>query len=205
MRLCPVSTILVHLLATPIVAGLAIASPATAVDFVRGPNDATKSKLENWWTVRGFNFYQSIIFHSRDNHTSSSYINFSLTHPAVPYTARCSAETGKTSGSSLSKKMLDFLYGANTYLCRVPNTGDSARFRYDSLTGELSISHIFIYPYTGVGYYNVTGSVRLNCAEDFEHEPNWTKEQVYSNRTMACTDITVKFPATKAEFWEWAV
>ncbi|KAH8836241.1 hypothetical protein DCS_03261 [Drechmeria coniospora] len=172
------------ILATSLVAGLAVALPSEASD-TRASNCYAKSKKANWWTVSNFAYSVSDTFATPTDRTSLGYINFSLTHPGINYTAECSARfTDAQSGN-----ITDFIYG-NTTSCNLPDNGDKATFKFSSSSGELEINHTWTCS-DSTRRFKASGVGKLNCEESFEHNREWDDKTVYSNRQISCAHKTV--------------
>ncbi|KAK7747882.1 hypothetical protein SLS53_001134 [Cytospora paraplurivora] len=142
------------------------------------------------WTVESFAFTASYIFTTPAHQNSWGFANFNLSNPAVPdVLATCSAQ---------SNQLSDFFYGNQVFHCTVDDKEGPApaTFTYNKASGELAINQTWTcddvdpkYPttFSAAGTANLT----LDCTDTTWQNGNWSLGQIYSDRSIDCTPVTV--------------
>lgn len=126
-----------RLLPTPFLAimTLALGSPVPPVEQRDADLGCTKASFGNFsWTVDSFAYHASYIFTTPAHQNSWGYANFTLSNPALPYTAVCSAA---------SSQLEDFFYGNVRYTCSIPDgspAGTGATFAFNRASGQLDFN-----------------------------------------------------------------
>ncbi|KAI5456634.1 hypothetical protein BGZ63DRAFT_395927 [Mariannaea sp. PMI_226] len=147
-------------------------------------------KTKNW-IVHNFDFHASYIFTSPSHQNSMGYVNFTLENPSLDRQHVC---------SSVSSQLSDFYYGTQVYECDTPVPGDVATYTFNRPTGELQVNQTWDCLSEG-GYIQAQGDVtlKLKCSDSTWKNPHWQSGQIYSQRTINCTHVTVNAPITSLE------
>lgn len=139
-------------------------------------------KIKNW-IIHNFDFHASYIFTTPAHQNSQGFVNFTLENPAVDRRHIC---------SSASSQLTDFYYGTQVYTCDTPVEGDIATYTFNRPTGELQVNQTWTCLSEG-GYITAQGGVtlKLNCSDSTWKNPKWEEGQIYSQRLVNCSFVTV--------------
>ncbi|ORY68551.1 uncharacterized protein BCR38DRAFT_335597 [Pseudomassariella vexata] len=152
------------------------------------PGCQAASQKDFAWTVEDFDYHASYTFTTPAHQNSWGYVNFNLSNPALTYKASCSAS---------SNQLSDFFYGTMPYTCTVPD-GSTAKttFDFSRPSGKLNVNQTWVcsdldpkYPATFHGYGAI--NLTLGCTDTTWQNPNWTMGQIYSDREVKCTPVTL--------------
>lgn len=114
---------------------LSLAGPLPRVEQRDTGLGCTRASFGNFsWTVDSFDFHASYIFTTPAHQNSWGYANFTLSNPALPSPAICSAT---------SSQLDDFFYGNLWYTCSAPGgspAGLGATFAFNRATGQLDFN-----------------------------------------------------------------
>ncbi|KAI0887614.1 uncharacterized protein GGS22DRAFT_157609 [Annulohypoxylon maeteangense] len=167
---------------------LAIAAPVGLSTRDSNPGCQAASFGNFAWQVENFDYHASYIFTTPAHQNSWGYVNFNLTNPALEYKAVCSAT---------SNQLSDFFYGTMAYNCTVPDGSTTkTTFDFSRPSGALNVNQTWTcsdedpqYPTTihAYGAANLT----LACTDETHINPNWTLGQIYSDREVKCTPVTI--------------
>jgi len=114
---------------------LAFTSPLPLVeqrDASPGCTEASFGKFS--WTVDNFDYHASYIFTTPAHQNSYGFLNFTLSNPALPSAAICSAS---------SSQLSDFFYGNIWYTCNIPDSGHegtATAFAFNRASGQLDFN-----------------------------------------------------------------
>lgn len=172
---------------------LALAGPISLGTRDSNPGCSNASFRDFHWTVKDFDYHASYIFTTPAHQNSWGYVNFTLVHSALLYTAQCSAA---------SNQLSDFFYGTVPYNCAfpedaTPSPGTGAKFDFSRPSGLLEVNQTWVcsdadpqYPTTFWAYGAV--NLTLDCTDTTWTNPNWTTPgTVYSSREVKCNPVTV--------------
>ncbi|KAJ9144401.1 hypothetical protein NKR19_g6445 [Coniochaeta hoffmannii] len=170
---------------------LAFTSPLPLVeqrDASPGCTEASFGKFS--WTVDNFDYHASYIFTTPAHQNSYGFLNFTLSNPALPSAAICSAS---------SSQLSDFFYGNIWYTCNIPDSGHegtATAFAFNRASGQLDFNQTWScsdedaqYPITFRGYATV--NLTLDCTDTTWTNSNWTMGDIYSDREVKCTPVTL--------------
>ncbi|KAI8625646.1 hypothetical protein F5Y19DRAFT_449707 [Xylariaceae sp. FL1651] len=152
------------------------------------PGCAATSFSDFSWTVESFTYHASYVFSTPAHQIASGSVDFNLTNPALEGNVICSA---------YSTQLTDFFYGNFNYNCAVPeNSSAETSFAFSRPSGLLTVNQTWTcsdqdpqYPITFTGYGAV--NLTLNCTDDFYQNPDWQPGEIYSDRTIDCTPVTL--------------
>ncbi|KAI0840328.1 hypothetical protein F5Y06DRAFT_262363 [Hypoxylon sp. FL0890] len=167
---------------------LAVAAPLDLHTRDSNPGCQAASFGDFAWTVENFDYHASYIFTTPAHQNSWGYVNFNLTNPALEYQAICSAS---------SDQLSDFFYGTMQYKCTVPDGSTTeTTFDFSRPSGVLDVNQTWTcsdtdpqYPTTIHAYG--TANLTLSCTDETWINPNWTMGQIYSDRDVKCTPVTI--------------
>lgn len=171
---------------------LAVAAPVsyetTTPAYETNPG-CQKASFGNFtWTLEDFDFHSSYIFTTPAHQNSWGYVNFNLSNPALTYKTSCSAQ---------SSQLSDFFYGTQEYTCSQPDgTSAVTTFDFSRPGGTLNVNETWVcadqdpqWPVTIHGYGQV--NLTLECTDTTYQNPNWTLGQIYSDREVKCSPVTL--------------
>lgn len=174
------------LLNTLLLAGSALALPASLSSRATEETCTKKSTAAYEWTVDDFDFHASYTFSTPAHQNSWGYVNFTLTNSVLDYKPICSAS---------SSQLEDFFYGTMVYDCKVPENAEEATFTYSRPSGALQINQTWTCEDEGSRFTGSGGTkLDLDCKETEWQNPHWEEGQVYSTRLIDCTPVTVDAP-----------
>lgn len=178
------------MLSTLLLAGSALALPATTPNTIRTDTCLDKSSDVAAWQIRDFDYHASYIFTTPAHQNSWGYVNFTLENSAIPWRATCAAA---------SSQLQDFFYGTVNYDCELPEgTDGEASFSFSRPSGELKVNQTWLCEDPVASFIAQGGIVLdLDCSEEEYTNPDWEVGQIYSSRTITCKPVTVDAPITE--------
>jgi hypothetical protein len=137
------------------------------------------------WTVTDFKYHGSWTFSTPAHQIAGGDVSFNLTNQALTYQALCTAR---------SSRLSDFFYGEINYDCTSPNPTNSTKttFSFNYPSGQVLVNQTWTCsdktPTRWNGY--AAGELDLSkCVEDKYENPDWEQGQIYSSRTIDCTEF----------------
>ncbi|KAI1201172.1 hypothetical protein F5X97DRAFT_46392 [Nemania serpens] len=167
---------------------LAAAAPHKTTPRSGTQGCTSKSFGDFSWLIENFTYHASYIFSTPAHQIASGSVEFNLTNPAIPEKVTCTA---------YSTQLTDFFYGNFNYNCVAP-TGSTTRtsFAFSRPSGQLDINQTWTchdqdpqYPVTFSGYGTV--NLTLACNQTYYQNPDWQSGEIYSDRDIACTPVTL--------------